>query len=115
MHILNRETFEDLLDSLDLFPFISKGFISYSNRQAVVPPVGELSLKNPPEHVHIYYGYIIRDRYYDIKISSVFCKNLIFGILNRQGVILLFDQNTGMPAAFLYEAILPDIRTVVGG
>ena len=116
LHILNRETIEDLLDCLDLFSLISKGFISYSNRQAVVPPVGELSLKNPPGHAHIKYGYLIRDRYYVIKIVSGFCKNVNFGILNGQGVILLFDQNTRVPAALLNdEAILTDIRTAVAG
>ena len=116
LHILNRETIEDFLDCLDLFSLISKGFISYSNRQAVVPPVGELSLKNPPGHAHIKYGYLIRDRYYVIKIASGFCKNVNFGILNGQGVILLFDQNTRVPAALLYdEAILTDIRTAVAG
>ena len=116
MHILNREIIEDLLDSLDLFSLISKGFISYSNRQAVVPPVGELSIKNPPGYVHIKYGYIIRDRYYVIKIASVFWKNVNFGILNGQSVILLFDQNTVVPTALLNdEDILKDIRTAVEG
>ena len=42
---LNREIIEDLLDSLDLFSLILKGFISYSNRQAVVPQLGNFQLK----------------------------------------------------------------------
>ena len=116
MHILNRETIEGLLNGVDLSSLISKGFIAYSSGQVVVPPIGELTFKDPPGDVHIKYGYIKGDKYYVIKIASGFWKNEEYGISNGQGMMLLFNQNTGVPEAFLHdEAILTDIRTAVAG
>ena len=80
MHILNRETIEGLLNGVDLSSLISKGFIAYSSGQVVVPPIGELTFKDPPGDVHIKYGYIKGDKYYVIKIASGFWKNEEYGI-----------------------------------
>ena len=116
MHILNRETIEGLLNGVDLSFLISKGFIAYSSGQVVVPPIGELTFKDPPGDVHIKYGYIKGDKYYVIKIASGFWKNEEYGISNGQGMMLLFNQNTGVPEAILHdEAILTDIRTAIAG
>ena len=116
MYILNRETIEGLLNDVDLSSLISKGFIAYSSGQVVVPPIGELTFKDPPGDVHIKYGYIIGDKYYVIKIASGFWKNEEYGISNGQGMMLLFNQNTGVPEAILNdEAILTDIRTAIAG
>ena len=116
MHILNRETIEGLLNGVDLSSLISKGFIAYSSGQVVVPPIGELTFKDPPGDVHIKYGYIKGDKYYVIKIASGFWKNEEYGIPNGQGMMLLFNQNTGVPEALLHdEAILTDIRTAIAG
>ena len=116
MHILNRETIEGLLNGVDLSFLISKGFIAYSSGQVVVPPIGELSFKDPPGDVHIKYGYIKGDKYYVIKIASGFWENEKHGIPNGQGMMLLFNQNTGVPEALLHdEAILTDIRTAIAG
>ena len=116
MHILNRETIEGLLNGVDLSSLISKGFIAYSSGQVVVPPIGELTFKDPPGDVHIKYGYIKRDKYYVIKIASGFWKNEDYGIPNGQGMMLLFNQNTGVPVALLNdEAMLTDIRTAIAG
>ena len=116
MHILNRETIEGLLNGVDLSSLISKGFIAYSSGQVVVPPIGELTFKDPPGDVHIKYGYIKGDKYYVIKIASGFWKNEEYGIPNGQGMMLLFNQNTGVPEAVLHdEAILTDIRTAIAG
>ena len=116
MHILNKELIIEIVKNLDLVPLIQDGFIAYSQDRSVVPPVGELSFKDPPGDVHIKYGYILGDSYYVIKIASGFWKNETFGIPNGQGMMLLFDQKTGQPKAILLdEATLTDIRTAVAG
>ena len=48
MHIINRKTIENLLNGVDLSLLISKGFIAYSSGQVMVPPIGELTFKDPP-------------------------------------------------------------------
>jgi len=116
LHILNRETIENLLNGVDLSFLISKGFIAYSSGQVMVPPIGELTFKDPPGDVHIKYGYIKGDKYYIIKIASGFWENEKYGIPNGQGMMLLFNQKTGVPEALLHdEAILTDIRTAIAG
>jgi len=116
MYILNRASIENLIEGVDLSSLIVKGFIAYSKGKVVVPPIGELTFKDPPGDVHIKYGYIKGDRYYVIKIASGFWENDKYGIPNGQGMMLLFNQKTGQPEALLHdEAILTDIRTAVAG
>ena len=75
-----------------------------------------LSFKDPPGDVHIKYGYIKKDKYYVIKIASGFWENYKYGIPNGQGMMLLFNQETGVPEAILNdEAILTDVRTAIAG
>ena len=116
MYVINKDSILEIVKNLDLIPLIKEGFIAYSKGMSVVPPIGELSFKNPPGDVHIKYGYIIGDSYYVIKIASGFWENENLGISNGQGMMLLFDQKTGQPKAILLDnAILTDIRTAVAG
>ena len=116
MYVINKDSILEIVKQLDLIPLIKEGFIAYSEGRSVVPPIGELSFKNPPGDVHIKYGYIIGDSYYVIKIASGFWKNENLGIPNGQGMMLLFDQKTGQPKAILLDnASLTDIRTAVAG
>ncbi len=39
MKLLEFEQIELILSQLDLMPFIEAGFVAYSGKQAVVPPV----------------------------------------------------------------------------
>lgn len=95
---------------------IESGFAAYSEGRAVVPPVGELVLEDPPGEVHIKYGYITGDDYYVIKVASGFYENAKQGLPSGNGLMLLFDQKTGAPCAVLLdEAFLTDIRTAVAG
>lgn len=61
-----------VLKDIDPYPAIEEGFVAYSQGKTVVPPVGELILKDPPGEVHIKYGYMTADDYYVIKIVSGF-------------------------------------------
>ena len=116
MHIIKKETIQNILKSLELVPMIEDGFIAYSKGKSVVPPVGELTFTEPPGDVHIKYGYIIGDSYYVIKVASGFWENEKYGVSNGQGMMLLFCQKTGQPKAVLLDdAILTDIRTAIAG
>jgi len=105
--ILNKHQFENR---------VKKGFISYSKKQAVIPPVGELLFKEPPGEVHIKYGYIINEKYYVIKIASGFPRNGEIGLTNSQGIMLLFNQKSGeIESILLDDGYLTDIRTAIAG
>ena len=116
MKIILKPEIKKITENLDLFPIIRNGFVAYSEGKSVVPPVGELSFKNPPGDVHIKYGYITGDKYYVIKIASGFYQNEKLGLSNGSGLMLLFDQKTGKNVALLSdEAYLTDVRTAVAG
>lgn len=116
MRVLTLDQIRSVLPSVDLVDEIEKGFVAYSRGEAVVPPVGELVLVDPPGDVHIKYGYILGDDYYVIKIASGFYQNAALGLPSSNGMMLLFNQKTGQPEAVLLdEGYLTDIRTAVAG
>jgi len=105
---------ERVLPSLDLLPAIEQAFASYSAGRATVPPVGELLLEKGD--VHIKYGYLEGGEYYVIKVASGFYGNPALGLPSSNGMMLLFEQQTGRAAAVLLDqGRLTDIRTAVAG
>ena len=117
MRIITREEIDAVLPKVDLMAEIEKGFVAYSRGRAVVPPVGELVLHDPPGDVHIKYGYIEEDDYYVIKVASGFYENPVNNLLpSSNGLMLMFSQKTGeLVAVLLDEGSLTDIRTAVAG
>ena len=114
--ILKLAKIKSLLSSVDVVAEMHEGFVQYSNGNAVVPPVGELVFDHPPGDVHIKYGYIKGHDYYVIKIASGFYDNPKLGISSSQGLMLLFNQNTGvLESVLLDEGHLTDIRTAAAG
>lgn len=114
--IIKLEEIKSIVKNLDVVAAMEEGFIQYSNGNTVVPPVGELLFENPKGEAHIKYGYIKQDDYYVIKIASGFYNNSKLGIPSSQGMMLLFDQKTGVPVAVLLdEGQLTDIRTAAAG
>lgn len=114
MIIINRKQIEALLPDLDLLPLIEQGFAEYSRGNAVIPPVGELLLDKG--EVHIKYGYIKNDPHYVVKIASGFYNNPESGLPSSNGLMLVFNQTTGIiDAILLDEGQLTDIRTAIAG
>ena len=106
----------DALRGIDLLPLIEEGFVAYSRGRAVVPPVGELVFEDPPGDVHIKYGYIKGGDIYVIKIASGFTDNPKRGLPSGDGLMLVFDQRTGLlQAVLLDEGYLTNLRTAVAG
>jgi ornithine cyclodeaminase len=104
------------LEGVDLLPLIEAGFVAYSRGLSVVPPVGELVFEDPPGDVHIKYGYIKGGDIYVVKIASGFADNPKRGLPSGDGLMLVFDQRTGvLRAALLDEGYLTNLRTAVAG
>ncbi|MCP4568841.1 MAG: ornithine cyclodeaminase family protein [FCB group bacterium] len=116
MKILNLNQIKSVLNSIDLLSYIEAGFIAYSQKKAVIPPVGELLFDDPPGDVHIKYGYLSHENYYVIKIASGFYDNPKLGLSSSNGLMLLFDKNTGgLLCLLLDEGYLTNIRTAAAG
>jgi ornithine cyclodeaminase len=116
MRLIDADEIRRLLPGVDLLPRIEEAFIAYSAGRSVVPPVGELLFRDPPGDVHIKYGYLAGERYYVVKIASGFYDNPRLGLPSGDGLMLLFEQRTGEPAALLLDrGYLTDVRTAVAG
>lgn len=116
MKLLTLEQIKAALPSIDLMAAIEAGFVAYSEGRAVVPPVGELIMAQPPGDVHIKYGYITGDEYYVIKVASGFYDNPKLNLPSSNGLMLLFSQKTGeLRSVLLDEGHLTDIRTAIAG
>lgn len=116
MKVLTLDQIKEVLPSVDLMAEIEAGFVAYSQGRAVVPPVGELVMQDPPGEVHIKYGYLADDDYYVIKIASGFFENSKLNLPTSNGMMLVFSQKTGTPEAMLLdEGYLTDVRTAVAG
>ncbi|MBT6431690.1 MAG: ornithine cyclodeaminase family protein [Deltaproteobacteria bacterium] len=107
---------EKKLVGLDVVGAMEAAFDAFSQGLAVIPPVGELTFEKPPGDVHIKYGYLKEGSHYVVKIASGFYNNPKLGLSSCQGMMLLFDQATGVPATILLdEGKLTDIRTGAAG
>jgi ornithine cyclodeaminase len=112
--ILTWPQISRLLPRIDLMAAIEDGFAAYSRGDAIVPPVGELLF--PSGEAHIKYGYIKGDPTFAVKVATGFYDNPKIGLSSSNGVVVLFEAKTGVPAAiFLDEGKLTDIRTAIAG
>ncbi|MDH5467715.1 MAG: ornithine cyclodeaminase family protein [Candidatus Aminicenantes bacterium] len=104
------------LKDIDTIKAIEQGFVAYSQKKAVIPPIGEMIFEKPPGDVHIKYGYIIGDDYYVIKIAAGFYENTKLNIPTDSGLMLVFKQKTGELACILLdEGHLTNLRTAAAG
>jgi ornithine cyclodeaminase len=110
------EQIQSVLDDVDITSLIEEGFVAYSQGRAVVPPVGELVMTDPPGEAHIKYGYIKDDDYFVIKVATGFYGNLELGLPTGTGLMLVFSQKTGeLLSVLLDESHLTNIRTAAAG
>jgi ornithine cyclodeaminase len=104
------------LEGVDLVAAMERAFVAYSEGRAVVPPVGELLLEEPTGEVHLKYGYVRGEPDYVVKIASGFPGNPARGLPPGNGLMLLFDRESGaVRTVLLDEGILTDQRTAAAG
>jgi len=114
--VLTEDEIRSLLPNIELLPLIEKAFTLYSNSQVQLPPVTELNFEKPPGDVHIKCASVKEMPYYVVKIASGFYENPGKGISSSQGLMLLFDSETGFTRAVLLDnGYLTDIRTGLAG
>jgi ornithine cyclodeaminase len=116
MKIFNKDQIQKAISFPEVLDAIEKGFVLYSRRKAVIPPVATLHFDHPPGDCHIKYGHAKEGRYYIIKVASGFHNNPSLGIPAGNGLMLLFDKRTGAPVCILLdEGYLTDLRTAAAG
>lgn len=114
--VIKKAEIISAVNNIDVVAAMKTGFIEYSNGNCIVPPVGELLFEKENGETHIKYGYIKNGTHYVIKIASGFYNNPQLGIPSSQGVMLVFNQKTGvLEAVLLDEGYLTNIRTAAAG
>ena len=116
MKILTRKQIEQLVSIPAILEAVEQGFMAYSEGETVIPPVAALHFDNPPGDCHIKYGYAKNGKYYVVKIASGFHDNPNLGLPAGNGLMLLFDKQTGaLLSVLLDEGYLTDLRTAAAG
>lgn len=116
MKILIKQQIEQVLSIPEVLNAIEHGFAEYSQGEIIVPPVASLHFTSPPGDCHIKYGYAKSGKYYVVKIASGFPNNFMNSLPSGNGLMLLFDKNTGTLVSILHdEGFLTDIRTAAAG
>lgn len=114
--ILTRKQIEQLVSIPFILEAVEQGFLAYSLGKTVIPPVAALHFDNPPGDCHIKYGYAKAGKYYVIKVASGFYDNPKLGLPAGNGLMLLFDKQTGaLLSILLDEGYLTDLRTAAAG
>ncbi len=117
--IISLSEIKKILDTCSdssLIQLIENGFVSYSNGEVLVAPVGHLPFTNPPGDLHIKYGYVKGKEYFVVKMASGFYENPSLGLSASNGLMLVFSQKTGeLLSILLDEGHLTDIRTALAG
>lgn len=95
---------------------MESAFVTYSRKEATVPPVMHLDIPEHRGETHMKCGYIHKAPYFVLKVAAGFYNNKERGLPVSSGMMLLFDSQTGFPVAALVDGCyLTDLRTAAAG
>ena len=110
---------DDVRASLDMAACIKacdRAFASYSAGDAEAPGVIHLNVPERSGEIHVKAGHLRGSRYYAVKVASGFPRNSELGFAPSDGMVAVFDAETGEPAAFLLDhGYITDLRTGAAG
>jgi ornithine cyclodeaminase/alanine dehydrogenase-like protein (mu-crystallin family) len=119
--ILREPEIRALLDPQACIAAMEQAFAAYSTGQAELPGVihldiSESDVSEKRGEIHVKAGYLHGGPYYTVKIVSGFASNSQRGLPPNDGMVVVFDANTGAPAAFLLDnGFITDFRTGAAG
>ena len=101
-----------IIDIDELRPLLHRGKVIEAVRQALIwqaqgkvqsPLPGQLLFRQPPGDCHIKYGHVAGASHFAIKVATGFYDNPKLGLPSNQGLILVFDGQTGVPTLLLKD------------
>ena len=119
--ILREPEIRALLDPQACIAAMEQAFAAYSTGQTELPGVIHLDIPESDVsekrgEIHVKAGYLHGGPYYAVKIVSGFASNSQRGLPPNDGMVVVFDANTGAPAAFLLDnGFITDFRTGAAG
>ncbi|MGA0607387.1 hypothetical protein ACO2Q0_15455 [Phenylobacterium sp. VNQ135] len=95
---------------------IAQAFRDHSAGRVQSIAVGHLRFDRPPGDVHVKGAHIDGRQLFAIKMASSFYENPARGLPSSNGLMLVFDAETGAPLGVLSDdGALTDLRTAVAG
>jgi ectoine utilization protein EutC len=114
--ILREPEIRVLLDPGACLQVVETAFSAYARGHAELPSVINLEVPQHRGEVHVKAGYLHTGRYYAVKIASGFLDNTHLGLPTSDGMVLVFDAETGAVVALLLDnGYITDLRTGVAG
>jgi len=114
--IFHASEIESAVDPGGLVDAVADALAAYSSGSVTVPPVGLLHFDSPPGDVHIKYGYVHGGATYVVKIASGFYENPERGLPTSDGIMLVYDRETGaLEAVLMDRGYLTELRTGAAG
>ena len=116
VRILREADVRASLDMASCIEACDSAFASYSRGGASLPGVIHLNVPERQGEVHVKAGHLHGAPFYAVKVASGFPRNVEMGLPSSDGMVIVFDSETGEPAAFLLDGgYLTSVRTGAAG
>jgi ornithine cyclodeaminase/alanine dehydrogenase-like protein (mu-crystallin family) len=116
VRILRRDDVAAALDMGACIDAMEGAFAAYAAGRAELPAVIQLDVPERGGEIHVKAGYLHGGGAYAVKIVSGFPGNTVRGLPANDGMVLVFDAETGAPAALLLDGgLITDVRTGAAG
>jgi ornithine cyclodeaminase len=116
VRILREADVRASLDMASCIEACDSAFAAYSRGGASLPGVIQLNVPERQGVVHVKAGHLHGAPFYAVKVASGFPRNVEIGLPASDGMLVVFDSESGQPAAFLLDSgYLTDLRTGAAG
>jgi len=114
--VLREPEIRRLLDPASCLVAVEDAFSAYATGGASLPAVINLDVEESRGEIHVKAGHLRGTPHYAVKIASGFYDNPALGLPQNDGLVLVFDAKTGVPAALLFDnGFITEQRTGAAG
>ena len=112
MRVVPLEAFRDKIPFAVAIAAVERGFRALGRGEAALPDPMVLELREQQAEVHVKGAHLAGGRHIVLKVATGFYRNRARGLPSGDGMFLLLDADTGIPAVLLEEhGYLTDFRT----
>src|SRR5207249_4069093 len=112
MRVVRLEAFRDKVPYSVAIAAVERGFRALGRGEAALPDPMVLELREQQAEVHVKGAHLAGGRHIVLKVATGFYRNRARGLPSGDGMFLLLDADTGVPAVLLEEhGYLTDFRT----
>ena len=112
MRVVPLDRFRDKIPFSVAIAAVERGFRALGRGEATLPDPMVLELREQQAEVHVKGAHLAGGRHIVLKVATGFYRNRARGLPSGDGMFLLLDADTGVPAVLLEEhGYLTDFRT----